>query len=658
MKSQQLHLYSIMPLDTDHLDEICEDIRRQYEDGVATCALFSMTLVPEGNPPVDKAALLCQKYDRFREKLTNMGIGSGVLVQATIGHGWALSERFPYQGYENLVDGAQTNTVCPADEGFRTYIRNAMTTIAAHKPDCIMVDDDFRLLFRQGGGCACPLHLERFARLSGRSVTRKELLNTVRGDAPHAQQWSDWFVQTQKDSLLECAKEIRAGIDAIDPTLPGSFCCVGNSVEFAPDIAKILAGKGNPVVIRINNANYTPFGAKEFSRSFLKAASQFAKLKGHADIVLAETDTCPQNRYSTGARSLHTHFTGSVLEGANGAKHWITRLSAYEPESGTAYRKILAKHRGFYQALADLVPTLRWRGFRIPVCDTPSFSIGESWTQSRDGTDAWSRCVLERFGLPLYFSAENGGVVCMEGDTDSCFNDAQMTDMLRGNMMLASDSAKNLIDRGFGRYLGANVREWAGKQPTHEILSVNGNACKIQMQIRELIPTSEQTREDSTVYHSVDGVQFERLFPGSTVFQNELGGQIFLFSGTPKARFDITEAFSFLNLSRKQQLIRILKEANELPVYYPSDEDVYFRAADMEDGSLFCALFNLSSDPIEETQLICNRTIRSIERLMPSGEWQPQSFRSDDTHTYTVDVRCEHLDPIVLRLSESLSESK
>lgn len=39
--------YSIMPLDTDHLDAICEDIRRQYADGVADCALFNMTLVPE-----------------------------------------------------------------------------------------------------------------------------------------------------------------------------------------------------------------------------------------------------------------------------------------------------------------------------------------------------------------------------------------------------------------------------------------------------------------------------------------------------------------------------------------------------------------------------------------------------------------------------------
>lgn len=68
-----MYNYSIMPLDTDHIDEICEDIREQYEKGIATCALFKMTLVPEGNPPVDKAKILCEKYDLFRERLSKMG---------------------------------------------------------------------------------------------------------------------------------------------------------------------------------------------------------------------------------------------------------------------------------------------------------------------------------------------------------------------------------------------------------------------------------------------------------------------------------------------------------------------------------------------------------------------------------------------------------
>ena len=145
MKNKNLILYSIMPLDTNHLDEICEDIRMQYENGVTTCALFNMTLVPEGNPPVNKAKIMCESYDLFKQKLDSMGIPNGVLVQASIGHGWTLSQLFPYQRYVSFNSGKETFTVCPYDDGFCEYIYDALKTITEHNPSHIMIDDDFRL---------------------------------------------------------------------------------------------------------------------------------------------------------------------------------------------------------------------------------------------------------------------------------------------------------------------------------------------------------------------------------------------------------------------------------------------------------------------------------------------------------------------------------
>ena len=653
MTQKKLHLYSIMPLDIDHIDEICEDIRAQYESGVATCALFSMTLVPEGNPPANKVELLCAKYKLFRDKLKAMGIGCGILVQASVGHGWKLSELFPYQQYTQLLDGKTIYSVCPADEGFREYISNAFSVIASSAPDHIMLDDDFRLLFRQGGGCACPLHLKRFEKLTGNRMTREALLAAVREKTPEGQAYADAFVQTQKDSLMECATVMRQAIDNVDPSIPGSFCCVGTAVEFGAEIAAIMAGKGHPRVIRINNANYTPMGAKYFSRSFLKCAASIAKLKDKVDVILAETDTCPQNRYSTGARSLHTHFTGSILEGANGAKHWITRLATHEPQSGKAYRNILGKHSGFYQTLADLVPTLRPRGFRIPVSKTPQFPLGTPSVQSPDGVDHWSQCVLERMGLPLYFSHEAGGVACMEGNADKSFTDAEILEMLKGKLMLASDTAANLIARGFGKYLGADVRPPKGKTPTNEFVSVNGGKCNVQVNTMELVPTSDQTRVDSMVCHSVDKEHYEPLFPGSVVFDNTLGGRVITFAGTPKADFNLVEAFSFLTYSRKLQLTRLLQEAGELPLYYPGDEEVYLRVADMEDGSLFCAIFNLSCDPIEELTLSSETHFDRIERLLPDGSFSPVGFARTDSGAYHIGLVCEHLYPVVLKLSKS-----
>ncbi len=641
-----LNSYTIMPLDLTHLEEICQDIKEQSEKGIASCALFSMTLVPEGNPPSDKVTILCEKYAKFKARLSEMGLKSGILVQATVGHGWILGEMFPYQTHVNFTDGVSTRVVCPCDEGFKEYIYNVMATIAKYEPDHVMIDDDLRTIWFKGEGCACPLHMDMFNKRAGTALTDRELWKIVNERTEISKKYTDIFIDCQRDSLVQAAKIIRAGFDSVNPRLPASYCCCGNNAEFAYEIASVLAGKGNPITVRINNGNYTPQGARYLSRVFHRAATQIAKLKGKVDIMLAETDTCPQNRYSVSAQGMHSHYTGSILEGVNGAKHWITRLITHEPKSGERYREILAKNRGFYEKLAELQPTLKWRGCRIFVPSTPDFTYGrvkEEW-------DGWSYCVLEKLGLPMYYSSQNGGVVCLEGDVDTRLSDSEVMEILKGSVMLASDTAQNLIKRGFGKYLGVDVREWTGKQPIREIFN-DSSHTKVQMQVKELVPTSEKTFADSFVYNTTDYESYEPLFPGVTIFENELGGKIFVFSGTPVAEFHLSTAFSFLNYSRKEQLIRLLKQTGEMILYYPNDEEVYLKAADMENGQVFCALFNIGLDPIDKVELACSFDAKKFEVLMPNGEAKEISFTKENDR-YILDLSAKILDPVVVFITK------
>ncbi len=645
---ERLHLYTIMPLDLEHIDEICEDIKLQYETGVASCPLFKCTLVPEGNPPKDKATDLCNIYDKFKEKLDAMGIPSGILVQATIGHGWALSEMFPYQQYIDFNGGAARNTVCPTDEGFKEYVRHCFTVIAQHKPHHIMLDDDFRLLFRPGNGCGCPEHMRRFNEAAGTSFTREELWEKVTADNPDKERYTKLMADLQIESLYETARIMRDAVDAVDPSIPGSFCCVGNEVEGAVEIARIMAGKGNPVIIRINNGNYTAATTRDFPRHFNRAAQQIAKLRDHVDILLAETDTCPQNRYSTGAMSLHTHFTGTIIEGAAGAKHWITRLKCHEPQSGKAYRKVLGAHRGFYEALAEIVPTLKWRGFRIPVTSTPKYTFGEG--QTYGSTEGWGTCVIERLGLPMYFGADFGGIACLNADIDKRYSDMEITEILSHPVFLASDTAKNLIDRGFGKYIGVDVRPWKGKGASSELFlegDIKGNTANVQVGFMELVPTSDKTEISSIVYHAVGNEPKETLFPAVTIFENELGGTVFTFCGTPLARYNLVEAFSFLNYSRKQQLISLMKKVGEAPIYFPGDEELYLRVAEMPDGGMFCSLMNISTDPIEKIELVCEKNVNKVEMLTKTGERCNVIFEQNGENLI-IKTGCGVLDPVVL----------
>ena len=131
-----MKLYSIVPLFTDHVKEICDDIERQYKEGIATEALFSMTLSPEGNPAVNKAKLLCDKYQLFKDELSKRGLNAGVLVQATIGHGYTVGVRPPFQSIV-AIDGIPSFTICPYDEDFREHIKAAFAEIASRHPSSI-----------------------------------------------------------------------------------------------------------------------------------------------------------------------------------------------------------------------------------------------------------------------------------------------------------------------------------------------------------------------------------------------------------------------------------------------------------------------------------------------------------------------------------------
>ena len=70
----KLFSYTIMPLDLLHLEEICQDIKMQHDKGIADMALFKMTLVPEGNPPADKATIYCEQYGKFKKRLDELGL--------------------------------------------------------------------------------------------------------------------------------------------------------------------------------------------------------------------------------------------------------------------------------------------------------------------------------------------------------------------------------------------------------------------------------------------------------------------------------------------------------------------------------------------------------------------------------------------------------
>ena len=647
-----MKLYSIMPLLNDeYVGATCDDIEKQYASHVANEALFMMPLHPEGKPTSDKAAILCRKYDKYAFELESRGLKCGILAQSTIGHGAALTERADMQYVIALSDGSETYTVCPYDEKFRDYIRSAMATLAMRHPSTLMVDDDFRLFARGALGCTCPLHMREISRRAGYEITREELVARLNEDSEEARRLMDIFYDTQIDSLIGAAHAMREGIDSVDPSIQGAFCLCGDTCEGVAEIAKILAGKGNPIIIRLNNGRYTAPGARGISGFISRAAVQMSALDGKGDVFLAETDTCPQNRYSTAASSLHTHFTATILEGVAGCKHWITRTGSFEPQSGLAYRKKLSVNAGFYRELSRIVPSLDWCGCRLPLPTEPMRPTAPlSRFKGAAGSMEWAFCVLERLGLPMYFSSKDGGVPFLDGDADSFLSDEQVMRALSGTVFMSSHSASRLIRRGFGEYIGVSVRSLSDSdpKPRGEKIFTTGQNCSLQRHFNVIEPLNDRVEVCSEVYSMPDGSTQIPSYAGVTLYKNSLGGRAVVFAGGPEAAFNYVEAFSFLNESRKAQLISLLKDSGEIPVYYPDDAEVYVKAAKTSDGRLFCAFINIGLDTLDEIPLVVDGEVLDVEVLCPDGCYSAVEFEKRDGGRIVLPISAGVLEPVVL----------
>lgn len=638
--------FSILPLNTACIDEICQDIREQIENGIAQMPLFCMSLHPEGKVPVDKGGILSEKYAAFKERLDAMGIESGVLVQSSIGHGYPLSEDSPFSKYVNLNDGERQTVCCPYDEGFRAYIKDAFSKIASKNPSLIMVDDDFRLVFRFGNGCACERHMAEFHKRSGTSMSREELFALLKKE-PNGKMASI-YLETQKEPLYECARWMRDGIDSVNKSLPATFCAAGCNVDYAVEIAKILCGEGNPTCVRISNGVYVPEGARFISRNFYRAARQISYLRGKVDYILAECDTIPYNQYALSASYFHSHFVGAILEGAQGSKRWITRLCDYEKESGVAYRKILLKYKRFYEKLVKLVEKTEFEGVRIPLCDRPDYSFSEiGWNSDMDGGEGAVMYLLERLGLPVFYSSENVGTAFLCGEADRKFTDEEILRLLSTPVILSSDCAMRLIERGFGEYLGVSLKPWDGELPNAEKIFATGKYQDAQYGIHEIVVENSDVVVDSMTYHTVDRENYTELFPGTTVFENSFGGTIVVFAGTPVAPMNYSDGFSFLTYSRKQQLVELLSRMGNLPVYYDGQEEMYFKYGVMQNGERLLAFLNLGFDPVDKIVLRTELSPTSVRVLLPDGGFRRLPFYKEGDKLM-IHKKINTLDPVIL----------
>lgn len=622
-------------------EALAKDIRFLGKETIVDAVAYSCTLVPEGDPVVDKAALLAPRFRKMHELLKGSGVKEGILLQATMGHGWTPDS--PAKGQKVLRgSGSEMYKFCPLDETFLAYIRSQAKTIGELRPDFFMVDDDTRLITGVGG-CFCPLHLKAISERAGRVFTTREQLQAeLKKDAKLAAVWDDLL----RDSIADLAKVIRAEIPA---EIPGEFCCCANDAHHAGHIARLLASPGQKPVVRINNARYLADLRRDFPTTLLKTAFQVADLP-EGTIVLDEADTCPQVRYSMGATELVHHMVMTSLEGVGGAKIWITRLgNAHETASGAFYRETFRRQKGYMEQATAL--GLVRDGIRVPLPAPQPHRAG--YQLLNQGWFDWSTALFGRYGLPWRTGrAQPGEVVALCGAQVPFFTDAELEQMLSGAVLLDGSAAVKLAVRGFGKLIGVEAKPWSGvaisgERFADETLWGGPHAAA------DLSAHDPKAQVLGTFLHRVSGVSKETtdIAPGTLLFVNEKGGRALVVASHLPDYPGLAGRFSYLNETRKRQLVKqlALLTGGKMPggVYYPGDAEILLETGTAKDGRKIVVVDNIGLDRLEAIDLVVETAPAEIRRLADDGTWQRVVFTRDGRRLH-LETAAETFRPVIL----------
>lgn len=626
---------NVVPLLDRNEEELAEQLRWIKGNSLLDSAAFICTLVPEGDPAFDKAAVLARRFRKMKKLLAGSGIKCGILLQATMGHGWVPDSRTPFQKVVSS-DGNEPYIFCPLGNDFLRYIRGQIATLAAEEPDFFMLDDDTRLITGRNG-CFCPLHLAEMKRRTGTEFTRESLAQALRED-PATGVIYDTLL---KDSIIRLATVIREELDRVNPNLPCSFCCCFYDVRHATDIAKVLAAPDQELVIRLNNGRYLRDSLRDVPGWLRGTAEELAIIPKDV-VVLDEPDTCPQNRYSTSATALHMHICMALLEGCRGGKLWITRTGSFEPASGAAYRDIIAANTAFYQALLALAP--HWEGVRVPISSSPKIALPPKDT----GLD-WGSAVLGRFGIPYANTRDSRPVTMLSADADSLTDDELRAILSRG-AILDGRAALVLSRRGLSGLTGVRAEDWTGSVASLEVFP-DGMKINAKIHAVKLTRLGEGAEIKSELRHRAAALSpdTEYVAPGTVFFRNSLGGAVFTFAEQLPDHMGL-DVFSTYNEKRKRQIVEAIELVSGKPLsHYPEDAEVLFREGRAADNSRIFAVLSTTIDPLERIRLFIADRPQAFERLNGRGTWEPVAHVVNDDGSVTLDSPAETFKVAVFR---------
>ena len=598
----------------------------EYRDRTGNdVVLYSMSLHPEGFPAKAKAERLVESYRTLRRELAGSGIRLGILVQATLGH-WPRAEGREEGWMRSMTLEGKPKRFCPLDPGCRDYLETVATLLAREKPCFLLYDDDVHASGSFGVECFCERHVAKFNAENGTDHTPESLREAVKAAKP-GDATSLAFLGLQRSFVHDMLDAIRAAIDRVDPSIPAGASSPYRERRFAKGHALRLAAKGQPAVLRVDNAIYGQRSLKGFPRC-VGHTQALVDYNREIPYLLDESDSWPHNRYSLPATVLDLKLTSGIFCGLKGSKLWFVNAHKNAFPVSRVFTDKLAERKAFYPALVAALKGTEMEGIWIP-------SVGGVRPWNPNGPDesfysssSWAELMVGVFGLPFVCRAEGNGAICALGgaETVEAMSDERLREIFRGRVLVDGAAALVLTRRGLSGLMGVRAElkaegfgfERDCADGARYPFSINANTPR-------LTPTADGAKTLTELCFSpfAGSERVDVVAPASVLATNAFGGTVlttaFFAAGGQGYNFPHTDI-------RKAWLAKLLRRLGWNDYEVLNDQDVLLLRRQAADGAAILGVFNTGFDPLEKIRLRTPTAPASVETLGNDGQWRAVEF--------------------------------
>ncbi|MFA6480835.1 MAG: hypothetical protein WCV67_21175 [Victivallaceae bacterium] len=576
-----------------------------------------------------------------RDELAGIGVRYSLNPNVTQGHGDRGRNIFIQHPDWHMITGTDgikaTDCVCSISPGWREYISRQWTVYAETRPALIWIEDDIRT-FNHGpvkSGCFCEGHLRRFNEKHSSSYRRDQLVELVfkAGDpAPERGMWLDFLREITAETIALMTKTVHAvspeTIVGLMSSGPGRHVSEGRDWK---ELAMIISGHGKfPCASRPPLGNYI-----EYSLEGLVFVADSTRLTRavfqEAGIEEGEVENYPYTGFSKSNLFMFLQCAVAIGAGCN-----VLTLNLYD-HCGTPLGTTgdilhsLGKNKKFLSALkSKSCRPGKENGVRLyfhsESARSKKLAAGDPSSALASSCAAWS-VYLQNMGFSVSF--EDSPVTALAGQDIRAASGIEIRKILGGGALCDATAFQALSEMGYGEFIGASIksafplmtrlplaaehfynRDFGGAARHYFALAIHPGPIFVETELSEgAVELSEIVDPDTM-----------RLFPGSFVFENSLGGRIAVIPYEMEKM-----GTGFADPGRKRMLYNIMRwmYRGRVPLFVSGDRRLLPFRRDFLLHSL-CGIANLSHDTLKTSTLemyVGEKSVSSVEILTAKGVW-------------------------------------